>query len=46
MRLSQTLSLYIARHYAVHFAVVLALFVFLIFVFDVVDKKKIRIRKP
>jgi lipopolysaccharide export system permease protein len=37
MRLSHTLSLYIARHYAVHFAVVLALFVFLIFVFDVVE---------
>jgi lipopolysaccharide export system permease protein len=37
MRLSQTLSLYIARHYALHFMAVLALFVFLIFIFDIVE---------
>lgn len=37
MRLSPTLSFYIARHYALHFAVILVLFVFLIFVFDIVE---------
>ncbi|MCC7016217.1 MAG: LPS export ABC transporter permease LptG [Rhodospirillales bacterium] len=46
MRLSQTLSLYIARHYAVHFAVMLALFVFLIFVFDVVELMRRAAGKP
>lgn len=37
MRLSQTLSLYISRQYAVHFLAVLALFIFLTFIFDVVE---------
>lgn len=46
MRLSQTLSLYIARHYAMHFFAVLALFVFLIFVFDVVELMRRAAGKP
>jgi lipopolysaccharide export system permease protein len=46
MRLSQTLSLYIARHYAVHFMAVLSLFVFLIFVFDVVELLRRAAGKP
>ena len=46
MRLSQTLSLYIARHYAVHFLAVLGLFVFLIFVFDIVELMRRASGKP
>jgi lipopolysaccharide export system permease protein len=46
MRLSQTLSRYIARHYAVHFLAVLGLFVFLIFVFDVVELLRRAAGKP
>ncbi|MBM3733275.1 MAG: LPS export ABC transporter permease LptG [Acidimicrobiia bacterium] len=46
MRFSQTLSLYIARHYALHFIAVLGLFVFLIFVFDVVELMRRAAGKP
>ncbi len=46
MRLSQTLSLYISRQYAVHFLAVLALFIFLTFVFDVVELMRRAASKP
>ena len=46
MRLSHTLSLYIARYYGLHFVMVLALFVFLIFSFDVVELMRRAVGKP
>ena len=46
MRLSHTLSSYIARQYALHFVMVLALFVFLIFSFDIVELMRRAAGKP
>jgi lipopolysaccharide export system permease protein len=46
MRLSSTLSLYIARHYIAHFLVALGLFVFLIYVFDVIELMRRAAGKP